>query len=615
MLIIQHIHISFTLAYHTTMHNNNYSSAIFAYIINRLSAAQRCLLLALPILLAASCSDNPRGAEAMAQAQQVIKENPDSALAILSGVSSEADGFHNSQRMAYYLLLANAKNKAYADMSADSIMHEVADYYDTWGDSNERMQSLYLLGCVYRDRGDSPTALRYYNDAVHCADTTSKDCDYAILASLYGQMTDLYRNNDLAVYTKEIALKAVDASLKNKDTLNALVCAGDVAYAYNQMEQKDSALIIVRKTIQGYQKHKLLAHASYAILSSMHMNMMLGNKEALSDDVAYFDSIYQYGDSVPDKYDQYYCYKAMSYMHRHDIDSAEIYYNKALKYAPSNINCAVMAYKGLRDIHRQLGNHTLADKYSDMYCMANDSSFIAESKASVRRMHSLYNYNRAEKEKNQAERKATILKYTIMLIILAIIIMAILAYSQYKKKKREQQNALYQINRELAKVRNKYIDAQNDLQAMQTDREAFMSAKQKEIEELKLEMARISTVSADENMSYMECCKIKSEAVDRIYRMIERESIPHNRDIQDVAESVQKLCPTLWDTITRYENHLSLQEINVCVLLRAGFTTSETAFILYTSIQRITNIKAKINKTLFNAKGAKGLEERLAKLS
>lgn len=202
-----------------------------------------------------------------------------------------------------------------------------------------------------------------------------------------------------------------------------------------------------------------------------------------------------------------------------------------------------------------------------------------------------------------------------MLIILAIIIMAILAYSQYKKKKREQQNALYQINRELAKVRNKYIDAQNDLQAMQTDRDAFMSAKQKEIEELKRKMARISTASADENMSYMECCKIKSEAVDRIYRMIERETIPHNRDIQDVAESVQKLCPALWDTITRYENHLSLQDINVCVLLRAGFTTSEIAFILCTSMQRITNIKAKINSTLFNTKGAKGLEERLAKLS
>ena len=280
--------------------------------MHRLSAALLCAFFTLPLFLIASCSDNPRGADALAKAQQVIKANPDSALAILRSVSSEADDFSRSQRMAYYLLLADAKNKAYADMSADSIMHEVADYYETWGDSNERMQSLYLLGCVYRDRGDSPVALRYYNDAVYCADTTAKECDYGILAALYGQMSELYRKNDLAVYTKEIALKAVDASLKNKDTLNALVCAGDVAYAYNQMEQKDSALIIARKTIQGYQKHKLLAHASYAILSSMHMNMMLGNKEALSDDVAYFDSIYQYGDSVPDKYDQYYCYKAMS---------------------------------------------------------------------------------------------------------------------------------------------------------------------------------------------------------------------------------------------------------------------------------------------------------------
>ena len=597
------------------MHNDNKHSSIISSLTYRLSAPLRCLLLALPIFLAASCSDNPRGAEAMAQARQVISENPDSALAILSGVSGEADGFPHSQRMAYYLLLADAKNKAYADMSADSIMHEVADYYDTWGDSNERMQSLYLLGCVYRDRGDSPATLRYYNDAVHCADTTASDCDYGILAALYGQMSELYRKNNLAVYTKEMALKAVDASLKNCDTLNALSCAGDVAYAYNQMERNDSALIMARKRIQGYQKHNMLEHASYAILSSMHMNMMLGNKEALSDDVAYFDSIYQYGDSVPDKYDQYYCYKAMSYMHRHDIDSAEIYYNKALKYAPSNVSVAVMTYKGLRDIHRQRGNHTLADKYSDMYCMANDSSCMEETKEIISRVHSLYNYNRAEKEKNQAERKATILKYTIMMIILAIIIMAILAYSQYKKKKREQQNELYQINRELAKVRNKYIDAQNDLQAMQTDRDAFMSAKQAEIEELKSEMARISSASVDTAPSYMEYSGIKSEAVDRIYKMIEQNVIPQNCDIQAVKDNIRTQLPVLWDAITRHENRFSTHDISVCVLLRAGLTTSETAFVLCTSMQRITNIKAKINRTLFNAKGAKGLEEKLAKLS
>ena len=583
--------------------------------MHRLSAALRCLLLALPILLAASCSDNPRGAEAMAQAQQVISENPDSALAILRSVSSEADGFPNSQRMAYYLLLADAKNKAYADMSADSIMHEVADYYDTWGDSNEKMRANYLLGCVYRDRGDSPAALRYYNDAVHCADTTASGVDYRILAALFGQMSELYRKNDLAAYMLEVIPKVADASLKAKDTINALSWGVDMAYAFNQMEKIDSALIIARKTIQGYQKHNMLEHASYAILSSMHMNMMLGNKEALSDDVAYFDSIYQYGDSVPDKYNQYYCYKAMSYMHRHDIDSAEIYYNKALKYAPSNVSVAVMTYKGLRDIHRQRGNHTLADKYADMYCMANDSSFVTESKASVRRMHSLYNYNRAEKEKNQAEKKVTILKYTIMLIVLAIIIMAILAYSQYKKKKREQQNALYQINRELAKVRNKYIDAQNDLQAMQTDRDAFMSAKQKEIEELKSEMARISSASVDTAPSYMEYSGIKSEAVDRIYKMIEQNVIPQNCDIQAVKDNIRTQFPVLWDAITRHENRFSTHDISVCVLLRAGLTTSETAFVLCTSMQRITNIKAKINRTLFNARGAKGLEERLAKLS
>jgi hypothetical protein len=113
----------------------------------------------------------------------------------------------------------------------------------------------------------------------------------------------------------------------------------------------------------------------------------------------------------------------------------------------------------------------------------------------------------------------------------------------------------------------------------------------------------------------MEYSGIKSEAVDRIHKMIEQNVIPQNCDIQAVKDNIRTQLPVLWDAITRHENRFSTHDISVCVLLRAGLTTSETAFVLCTSMQRITNIKAKINRTLFNAKGAKGLEERLAKLS
>ena len=316
------------------MHNDNKHSSIISSLTHRLSAALRCLLLALPILLAASCSDNPRGAEAMAQAQQVISENPDSALAILRSVSSEADGFPNSQRMAYYLLLADAKNKAYADMSADSIMHEVADYYETWGDSNEKMRAKYLLGCVYRDRGDSPTALRYYNDAVHCADTTASDCDYSTLASLYGQISTLY--HDLHLYEKDIEYerKAVKASLLAGDTIKAIKYYEHLAPTYDMINQYDSVANISQNASELYKKHvgkDVSSQAKIVFIGNLILNRNYEKVKILMDEYEKESGLFDSIGNIKKSREVYYMFKADYYIGIGRLDSARIYAGKLLQ--------------------------------------------------------------------------------------------------------------------------------------------------------------------------------------------------------------------------------------------------------------------------------------------
>jgi lipopolysaccharide biosynthesis regulator YciM len=87
--------------------------------------------------------------------------------------------------MYYHLLLADAMNKAYVDMTTDSILKEVADYYDRHGSTNEQMRAHYLLGCAYRDMGEAPMALQCYQDAVDKADTTDTECDFSLLSRLH----------------------------------------------------------------------------------------------------------------------------------------------------------------------------------------------------------------------------------------------------------------------------------------------------------------------------------------------------------------------------------------------------------------------------------------------
>ena len=62
------------------------------------------------------------------------------------------------------------------------------------------------------------------------------------------------------------------------------------------------------------------------------------------------------------------------------------------------------------------------------------------------------------------------------------------------------------------------------------------------------------------------------------------------------------------------ENYLSRQERLTCILTRLGFTNGETAALLQTSIQRISNAKASANWKLFDERKAATLRKNLLTL-
>ena len=146
-------------------------------------------------LLMVSCS---RGGKELAAklhlADSLIEAEPDSGVALLVSLEEEAEGASKANRYRYQLLLAKAKNQAYVPITTDSILREVAGYYDDHGSANQKMMAHYLLGCAYRDMGDLPQALLQYEEAVAKADTASEDCDFKTLGRIYGQAWSMPAN-------------------------------------------------------------------------------------------------------------------------------------------------------------------------------------------------------------------------------------------------------------------------------------------------------------------------------------------------------------------------------------------------------------------------------------
>ena len=119
------------------------------------------LLLVLTLL---SCTGH-RYPTKLVVADSLCAVNPDSALGILKLMEDTMSSAGKADRMYYELLKTDAMNKAYVDMTTDSILKEVVVYYDRHGSANEQMRAHYLLGCAYRDMGEALMALQCYQEA------------------------------------------------------------------------------------------------------------------------------------------------------------------------------------------------------------------------------------------------------------------------------------------------------------------------------------------------------------------------------------------------------------------------------------------------------------------
>ena len=181
---------------------------------------------------------------------------------------------HRSQEMSEALLRAEEMNRNYQSMDTLKGMEQVADYYRPFlGRSQRYMCALYMLGCVYRDRGDAPMALHYYQEAVSQADTTDADCDFHTLCRIYGQMSVLYQRQRSPRLELEAERKAYGAAMRAKDTIAAISYYECMAGAYYALGKKDSALAIVENSISQYAKMKerRLAAAEMGFAADFHI--------------------------------------------------------------------------------------------------------------------------------------------------------------------------------------------------------------------------------------------------------------------------------------------------------------------------------------------------------
>ena len=187
----------------------------------------KILRLIVPMVLIAmsivSCSRDRSTIETLTHVESIMQEHPDSALSLLQAIDTEAITTDRC-RALHALLLSQAYDKNYIDLTSDSLISIAVEYYNEHGTAKERFLSLYYLGRVHYNAKNYAKAILAFTKAEQLI---SEFDDDFIKGLLYTQLGFIYEQ----YYDSQKALNAYQQSYFYYDKANKPIHRNYAKYA------------------------------------------------------------------------------------------------------------------------------------------------------------------------------------------------------------------------------------------------------------------------------------------------------------------------------------------------------------------------------------------------
>ena len=574
---------------------NRYSFVIALFF--RMNKARVILIYMLIFMSLSSCS-NRKYEQTITRADNLMELSQDSArsaLAILDSIRPDLSKMGKSTQMRYQLVYAKGMNKGYVDFTTDSLMKEIVDYYDNHGTCQQQMLAHYLLGCVYRDLGDSPASLSCYNDAVEKVDTTSSDCDYKLLTRVYEQQGALFLSQSMPQNALSAYQKAEKYAWIAKDTLSAVLSYEHLGNIYEYMGNMNKVIEVYENASRRYHQYgypvqaaRALGGAIQALILTKQYAKAKKYMDVFEAESGYFqkNSCYSYIN-----YSHYYYLKGLYCLESHS-DSAKYWFTKCQEFAKTNNNKSFSAYAWYLYYikHQQMDS---VAKYSEQAFAYNDSANLDMERDLMQKMQAIYDYDRWKNVAHNEEIKATRANLTLLVSILvsvSVIIIGILTFLVYRKKRKlELQEKEEQENL----IRQQIYDTKQELELLRTvnDRKIADVIKEKEqtINKLKEDLKDIRDKYSNSSLSDVDILLKESSIYKRIkYLELHPKETMRENDWIELEETIEQLIPSF---IPLLKNRLNVIAYRICLLVKLEISTSSIAILLGLSSSAISKYR------------------------
>ena len=521
-----------------------------------------CLIVAILSGLLASCSRGLQYPAVLEAADSLSYVNPDSAVALLRSVEAEMTASQPAVRHLYDLMTLKAQDKADLPLTSDSLILDILQYYEHGGDPNKLPEAYYYAGRVYRELGDAPQAIDYFQKAQTTLDTLD-------LRELPVPNAKRYEK------LKGIILAQKGYLLRNQHLYQEALDCFNQAYTYNSLvldtigmflDLKDAGGVLsaARDNEQAIHYFDLAAQLAAEYSDSINLDLLTAQKCQCLIWLKRFDEVAKCLQTFQPRITRA-NFQFMSNMYGEyywkigESEKAVPYFKKL--YEMGSVYARKNATLWFSDFEMKRGNAKEALRYMAEFSNLELEVRKLRDEEMIALSNSLYNYHFREQENLRLKARQEALKSRIryLSVIAGLLLIALFYIFRFERNKR----------RNLA---SRYEQLQYLLASMQADKE-----KRQRVVDAGMSALR----SSDTYQMIMEKCKNGKELKPEEWKMVE--------------QTLQKCLP---DFLTNLKGVYDFSEIEwrASLLMKFGFSINDIAVAVSRSNDAIYSLRARLYK-------------------
>ena len=536
----------------------------------------------------------------------LLETNPDSAYKVLTAMQKKVDSIDDEAvSMRHRMYLASASNKLFLPMPSDSSFMDVVSWYDLHGTANDRMRARYLLGCIYRDLGESPLAMRYYIEATEKADTLSEDVDHITLMSIYGQMADLADRQNLPDDEMSYLDRCISEASKSGKVYESIRGRELKMRAAYQKGDFETVLRITDECHRLYMENGLTEAAASVFPSAIFIHVKQGDfdkAKAMINEFEHSSGLFGPGGEIAPDRRLYYYIKGLYCLGVGETDSAEYFFRKV-----GNYGFLQESYKGLLSLYEQLSKTDSIKKYLSLYEREMVKTYERTNGIATSNMSSLYNYRRNERIAMDKTRESMNRRKLVVLLSSALIILSF-SFLLYRHRMRKSMFRQYDaILQQLCKARTDLAAAKSSLADFEQAKDTEITTYREQLDELTKRLGRMGLNTYTHLPSYTRLKSLTGNP--------HKNGMPPESEWDSLMKEISDTLPVFYEFING-TGRLSEKEKRTCILVRMGFKSKEIMILLgENNIQSVSNLKFRVREKLFQDKKTIRLEELLKNLT